>query len=89
MPLKVSNGPSAAQIFGAFLSEPLRVSEHAFYGTGECFVFSLSPRGVIYPWDAAVNDTCFIHLAVADGLTIGGGGYVVLCFRFGRSVMVQ
>ncbi|GFU12072.1 nuclear receptor coactivator 7 [Nephila pilipes] len=36
-------------IFGAFLSSPLRMSDH-FYGTGESFLFTFCPEFKIFHW---------------------------------------
>lgn len=37
------------QLFGALISENIRMDEH-FYGTGESFLFSLRPKRQIYSW---------------------------------------
>ncbi|KAJ3212603.1 hypothetical protein HDU67_003710 [Dinochytrium kinnereticum] len=40
-------------IFGAFLTDPwpeVDAERGKFYGTGECFIFTLSPYAKLYPW---------------------------------------
>lgn len=38
-----------SDIFGAFLSSPLKMSDH-FYGTGESFLFSFAPEFKVFHW---------------------------------------
>ncbi|XP_068436274.1 oxidation resistance protein 1 isoform X3 [Clinocottus analis] len=56
-------------IFGAFLSHPLRLSE-TFYGTGETFVFMLHPRFKCFKW---TGENSFFIKGDLDSFVIGGG----------------
>ena len=51
-----TNGPTLLcitdvqdNIFGALVSSPIVMSEH-FYGTGETFLFSATPRFRVFKW---------------------------------------
>ncbi|XP_055361771.1 nuclear receptor coactivator 7 isoform X3 [Betta splendens] len=57
------------EIFGAFLSHPLRPSE-TFYGTGETFLFMLHPRFKCFRW---TGDNSFFIKGDLDSFAIGGG----------------
>ncbi|XP_029942831.1 nuclear receptor coactivator 7-like [Salarias fasciatus] len=57
------------EVFGAFLSHPLRPSEE-FYGTGETFLFMLHPRFKCFRW---TGDNCFFIKGYRDAFAIGGG----------------
>ncbi|XP_028250616.1 nuclear receptor coactivator 7 [Parambassis ranga] len=57
------------EIFGAFLSHPLRPSE-TFYGTGETFLFMLSPRFKCFRW---TGENSFFIKGDLDCFAIGGG----------------
>nr|XP_057945891.1 nuclear receptor coactivator 7 [Doryrhamphus excisus]XP_057945892.1 nuclear receptor coactivator 7 [Doryrhamphus excisus] len=57
------------EIFGAFLSHPLRLSE-AFYGTGETFLFMLHPRFKCFRW---TGENSFFIKGDLDSFAIGGG----------------
>uniref|UniRef100_A0A7S0KL95 Oxidation resistance protein 1 n=1 Tax=Ostreococcus mediterraneus TaxID=1486918 RepID=A0A7S0KL95_9CHLO len=60
---------SAGAIFGAFCTETWKI--HTRYeGTGESFVFTLSPVGMKYAWSGE-ND--YYMLGAADFLCVGGG----------------
>uniref|UniRef100_A0A672GMH1 TLDc domain-containing protein n=1 Tax=Salarias fasciatus TaxID=181472 RepID=A0A672GMH1_SALFA len=61
--------PGCPQVFGAFLSHPLRPSEE-FYGTGETFLFMLHPRFKCFRW---TGDNCFFIKGYRDAFAIGGG----------------
>ncbi|XP_044022753.1 nuclear receptor coactivator 7 isoform X2 [Siniperca chuatsi] len=56
-------------IFGAFLSHPLRPSE-TFYGTGETFLFMLHPRFKCFRW---TGENSFFIKGDMDSFAIGGG----------------
>ncbi|KAM7403171.1 hypothetical protein PAMA_003885 [Pampus argenteus] len=56
-------------IFGAFLSHPLRPSEK-FYGTGETFLFMLHPRVKTFRW---TGENSFFIKGDLDSFAIGGG----------------
>ncbi|KAM7375949.1 hypothetical protein PAMP_005707 [Pampus punctatissimus] len=56
-------------IFGAFLSHPLRPSE-TFYGTGETFLFMLHPRLKTFRW---TGENSFFIKGDLDSFAIGGG----------------
>lgn len=69
-------------LFGAYCSEPWRQAAHRYYGTGETFVFKLSPGNrVAWPWwwkRMSVERNDYFMLAEADGLAVGGaGGYAI------------
>ncbi|XP_070699127.1 oxidation resistance protein 1 isoform X2 [Pempheris klunzingeri] len=57
------------EIFGAFLSHPLRPSE-TFYGTGETFLFMLHPRFKCFRW---TGENSFFIKGDLDSFAIGGG----------------
>ncbi|KAJ0063107.1 hypothetical protein NL108_012579, partial [Boleophthalmus pectinirostris] len=57
------------EVFGAFLSHPLRPSE-AFYGTGETFLFMLHPRFKCFRW---TGENSFFIKGDLDSFAIGGG----------------
>ncbi|XP_059208784.1 nuclear receptor coactivator 7 isoform X2 [Centropristis striata] len=57
------------EIFGAFLSHPLKLSE-TFYGTGETFLFMLHPRFKCFRW---TGENSFFIKGDLDSFAIGGG----------------
>ncbi|XP_072313271.1 oxidation resistance protein 1 isoform X2 [Eucyclogobius newberryi] len=57
------------EVFGAFLSHPLRPSE-AFYGTGETFLFMLHPRFKCFRW---TGENSFFIKGDLDSFAVGGG----------------
>ncbi|XP_061649967.1 nuclear receptor coactivator 7 isoform X2 [Phyllopteryx taeniolatus] len=57
------------EVFGAFLSHPLRLSE-VFYGTGETFLFMLHPRFKCFRW---TGENSFFIKGDLDSFAIGGG----------------
>nr|XP_019940534.1 PREDICTED: nuclear receptor coactivator 7-like isoform X1 [Paralichthys olivaceus]XP_019940535.1 PREDICTED: nuclear receptor coactivator 7-like isoform X1 [Paralichthys olivaceus] len=57
------------EIFGAFLSHPLRPSEK-FYGTGETFLYMLHPRFKCFRW---TGENSFFIKGDLDSFAIGGG----------------
>ncbi|KAM9341529.1 oxidation resistance protein 1 [Symphorus nematophorus] len=57
------------EIFGAFLSHPLKLSE-TFYGTGETFLFMLHPRCKCFRW---TGENSFFIKGDLDSFAIGGG----------------
>lgn len=61
---------SLGQVFGAFCTSPLKVSP-SFYGTGQGFLFSFSPRLQVFRWTYANN--YFIN-GGKEFLAFGGGG---------------
>uniref|UniRef100_A0A1A8KBG7 TLDc domain-containing protein n=1 Tax=Nothobranchius kuhntae TaxID=321403 RepID=A0A1A8KBG7_NOTKU len=60
---------AVGEIFGAFLSHPLRLSE-AFYGTGETFLFMLHPRYKCFRW---TGENSFFIKGDLDCFAVGGG----------------
>ncbi|XP_035286611.1 nuclear receptor coactivator 7 isoform X1 [Anguilla anguilla] len=60
---------SQSQVFGSFLSHPLRPSE-TFYGTGETFLFMLHPRFKCFRW---TGENSFFIKGDLDSFAIGGG----------------
>jgi hypothetical protein len=67
-------------VFGAFCSEPWRVSPR-YFGTGETFVFTVSPREAVWHWwwrKMPVQQNDFFMWAAAEGIAVGGaGGYAL------------
>lgn len=57
------------QMFGGFLSHPLRPSDK-FYGTGETFLFLLHPRFKCFKW---TGENSFFIKGDLDSFAIGGG----------------
>uniref|UniRef100_W5KUS1 Si:ch211-15d5.11 n=1 Tax=Astyanax mexicanus TaxID=7994 RepID=W5KUS1_ASTMX len=57
------------QVFGGFLSHPLRPSD-TFYGTGETFLFLLRPRFKCFHW---TGENSFFIKGDLDSFAIGGG----------------
>nr|XP_015204161.1 PREDICTED: nuclear receptor coactivator 7-like [Lepisosteus oculatus]XP_015204162.1 PREDICTED: nuclear receptor coactivator 7-like [Lepisosteus oculatus] len=57
------------QIFGAYVSDPLRPSE-AFYGTGETFLFTFHPEFKCFSW---TGENSFFIKGDLDSFAIGGG----------------
>jgi TBC1 domain family member 24 len=64
-------------IMGAFLSDPVKQSQN-FTGSGETFLFQLTPTPMQYKWDhktaASAPDSRLFVLAQPDLLVVGGGG---------------
>ncbi|KAK5852985.1 hypothetical protein PBY51_006812 [Eleginops maclovinus] len=58
------------QIFGAFSSDPFKVSEYC-YGTGETFLFSFCPEIKVYLW---TGENSYFVKGNIDSLQMGGGG---------------
>eukprot|EP00658_Telonema_sp_P-2_P006214 TRINITY_DN12374_c0_g1_i3.p1 TRINITY_DN12374_c0_g1~~TRINITY_DN12374_c0_g1_i3.p1 ORF type:complete len:267 (-),score=46.98 TRINITY_DN12374_c0_g1_i3:507-1307(-) len=61
---------SKENVFGVFASEGWHIA-HGYYGTGEAFVFKLSPELKIFQW--VPNSNNFILQAEETGLGVGGG----------------
>ncbi|KAM8833964.1 uncharacterized protein ACB058_017724 isoform 1-T1 [Synchiropus picturatus] len=57
------------EVFGAFLSHPLKPSEK-FYGTGETFLFMLHPRFKCFRW---TGENSFFIKGDLDSFSVGGG----------------
>ncbi|XP_041703055.1 nuclear receptor coactivator 7 isoform X1 [Coregonus clupeaformis] len=60
---------SLNQVFGSYLSHPLRPSE-TFYGTGETFLYMLLPRFKCFRW---TGENSFFIKGDLDSFAIGGG----------------
>ncbi|KAK9809228.1 hypothetical protein WJX72_011701 [[Myrmecia] bisecta] len=66
-------------IFGCYTSDAWRVAPR-YYGTGECFVYTLAPQMRAWHWERrgpASNNNFFMYGA-HDSLAIGGGGHFAL-----------
>ena len=67
-------------VFGAYCSEPWHLAPR-YYGTGETFVFQLSPKQVVWHWwskkmDVQQND--YFMWGSSEALAVGGaGGYAL------------
>jgi len=59
------------QVFGAYVSASWHIST-SYYGTGETFVFSVSPEFRVHNWTRANN---MFVLSKANFLSIGAGGH--------------
>ncbi|MGH0151713.1 UNVERIFIED_CONTAM: hypothetical protein FKN15_020705 [Acipenser sinensis] len=57
------------QIFGCFVSHPLRLSD-SFYGTGETFLFTFYPGFKCFHW---TGENSFFIKGDLDSIAIGGG----------------
>jgi hypothetical protein len=62
---------STGRIFGGYASEPWGQNQEGYYGTGECFVFSLDPARKAYKWTSK-NNLCMMLNETA--IAMGGGG---------------
>jgi hypothetical protein len=63
------------QVFGAFVTHPWYRSEK-FYGSGETFLFSISPTEAAYKWQT--GNQYYFQRASDSSMTIGGGnGYAL------------
>ncbi|GJQ08340.1 hypothetical protein GpartN1_g3277.t1 [Galdieria partita] len=60
--------------FGCYASQPWKPSLH-YYGTGECFVFTLSPEYHVYRWSSENHS---FQLSNMDFLAIGGGKHFAI-----------
>ncbi len=67
-------------IFGAFCSEPWKVSTR-YYGTGETFVFQLHPREAVWHWwwkKGAQQQNDYFMWGSQEAVAVGGaGGYAL------------
>jgi hypothetical protein len=62
----------SGHVFGGFATEPWKCfpsRSRKYYGTGECFLFSMKPKLQIYPW-SRIND----YFMYSDEKCIGFGG---------------
>ena len=57
-------------VFGAFLGDEWKVNGKVYYGSGDSFVFSLSPHEHKYPWSGANN---YFTMIMQNSISIGGG----------------
>eukprot|EP01098_Paradermamoeba_levis_P007030 TRINITY_DN2924_c0_g1_i4.p1 TRINITY_DN2924_c0_g1~~TRINITY_DN2924_c0_g1_i4.p1 ORF type:complete len:265 (-),score=53.09 TRINITY_DN2924_c0_g1_i4:117-911(-) len=61
---------AAGFVFGAFVSDRWKIQKKNYYGTGETFLFKLSPSFKHFPW-TQVND--YFLLVDSHSIAIGGG----------------
>ncbi|CAN8075464.1 unnamed protein product [Agarophyton chilense] len=61
-------------VFGAYTSVPWKSSKH-YYGTGEAFVFTISPNLAVYKWS---RKNSFFQLGSNESIALGGGGKFAL-----------
>lgn len=61
---------SHKQVFGAFVTGDWTLRGGSYCGTGESFVFSVSPEFVVYPWTRS-ND--YFNISRQDWIAVGGG----------------
>lgn len=61
-------------VFGYYCSTPWKSSK-TYYGNGEGFVFTLSPKFEVYKWSRANS---FFQLGTVDSMAVGGGGKFAL-----------
>ena len=57
--------------FGAYVASPLEKKPNKYYGTGECFLFTIKPEIRHYPWTG--RNSYFINSS-AECIALGGGG---------------
>eukprot|EP01083_Nonionella_stella_P009984 28542_1 len=62
--------------FGAYISESIKVGMDHF-GTGQTFVFTMSPEYIVYNW---TQENDFFCIAQGDFLAVGGGDHFALWF---------
>ena len=60
----------AGAIFGGFATDAWKTKTQ-YYGSGECFLFTISPDSKVYSWTGNNN---FFMLSNEDSLAMGGGG---------------
>ncbi|KAL6759905.1 TLD-domain-containing protein [Haematococcus lacustris] len=76
---------SGGAVFGAFATEPWRVSPR-FFGTGETRVFQLQPRRAVYCWqpprsrggEGQPTSNDYFQFATPEGLGVGGAGHFAI-----------
>eukprot|EP00300_Choanocystis_sp_HF-7_P015066 c18922_g1_i2.p1 GENE.c18922_g1_i2~~c18922_g1_i2.p1 ORF type:complete len:742 (+),score=138.58 c18922_g1_i2:224-2449(+) len=61
-------------VFGGFASEEWRNSQK-YYGTGESFVFTLSPEPTLYHWTESDNRNEYFVISNFESISMGGGGH--------------
>ena len=61
---------SMGYIFGCYFAHSVE-SHNSYYGSGESFIFQLSPTPKVYRWTRANN---FFFISDASHLAVGGGG---------------
>eukprot|EP01105_Mastigella_eilhardi_P013764 TRINITY_DN3132_c0_g1_i2.p2 TRINITY_DN3132_c0_g1~~TRINITY_DN3132_c0_g1_i2.p2 ORF type:complete len:307 (-),score=92.70 TRINITY_DN3132_c0_g1_i2:80-1000(-) len=60
-------------LFGAYVPERLSVYPEHYYGTGETFLFSISPVAAKYEWSPVPPTNSYFLLVEQSQLCIGGG----------------
>mmetsp|Transcript_38 Transcript_38/g.107 ORF Transcript_38/g.107 Transcript_38/m.107 type:complete len:490 (+) Transcript_38:189-1658(+) len=70
-PTLIAIRDSEDNVFGCYAPVPWKQS-HAYYGTGETFLFAAQPRVVVYKW---AHSNSFFQLSGHDSLAVGGGGH--------------
>ncbi|KAI0561804.1 hypothetical protein FGB62_71g218 [Gracilaria domingensis] len=73
-PIVVLIRDDGGSVFGAYSSVPWKSSKH-YYGTGEGFVFTISPNLAVYKWS---RENSFFQLGSSESIALGGGGKFAL-----------
>jgi len=71
-PLVIVVETGTKSLFGAFVPVELKSRGEHFYGTGEAFLFTFSPKPCVYEWTPDRNS--FFFMVSNNCLSVGGGG---------------
>lgn len=69
-PIIVLIRDEGGSVFGTYTSVPWKSSKQ-YYGTGEGFVFTISPEFSVYKWS---RQNSFFQLGSGESIALGGGG---------------
>eukprot|EP01105_Mastigella_eilhardi_P022911 TRINITY_DN5716_c0_g1_i1.p1 TRINITY_DN5716_c0_g1~~TRINITY_DN5716_c0_g1_i1.p1 ORF type:complete len:691 (-),score=139.07 TRINITY_DN5716_c0_g1_i1:63-1985(-) len=73
-PLLILIRSAENNIFGAFISEPLQTDASSFYGTGETFVFTVSPKPKSFTWVQGTECEHCVLSTTGEMLALGASG---------------